>query len=206
MLAAINSTARRALLQTAKRSGQHALAAAVAPLVGSAPVAVAVAAAPRRLFSSEDGESHSDFAPKYHAAKSTEKDEILKMIESHIKTYPVMLYMKGTPQAPQCGFSMQVVRILHAQGVSFDSVNVLDHPEIREGVKEYSYVPRCLCGALWLWRRCADILICLVSRSRQWPTIPQLYVKGEFVGGCDILTDMNKSGELAELLGEFKKN
>lgn len=147
MLAAINSTARRALLQTAKRSGQHALpaAAVAASLVGSGPVAVA--AAPRRLFSTKDGESHSDFAPKYHAAKSTEKDEILKMIESHVKTYPVMLYMKGTPQAPQCGFSMQVVRILHAQGVSFDSVNVLDHPEIREGVKEYSYVPCCVCVA-----------------------------------------------------------
>ncbi|CAH0483041.1 unnamed protein product [Peronospora belbahrii] len=100
------------------------------------------------------------------------------MIESHVKTYPVMLYMKGTPSSPQCGFSMQVVRILHAQGVSFDSVNVLDHPEIREGVKEYS----------------------------QWPTIPQLYVNGEFVGGCDIITDMNKSGELAELLMDFKKD
>ncbi|KAI9993769.1 hypothetical protein PInf_016289 [Phytophthora infestans] len=130
------------------------------------------------LFAKSGDDSHSDFQPQYHAAKSTEKDEIIKMIESHVKTYPVMLYMKGTPSAPQCGFSMQVVRILHAQGVSFDSVNVLDHPEIREGVKEYS----------------------------QWPTIPQLYVNGEFVGGCDIITDMNKSGELAELLEEFKKN
>ncbi|RLN49555.1 hypothetical protein BBJ29_004967 [Phytophthora kernoviae] len=130
-----------------------------------------------RLFSAKSSDdSHSDFQPKYHAAKSSEKDEIIKMIESHVKTYPVMLYMKGTPSAPQCGFSMQVVRILHAQGVSFDSVNVLDHPEIREGVKEYS----------------------------QWPTIPQLYVNGEFVGGCDIITDMSKSGELAELLAEFK--
>lgn len=145
MLAAINSTARRALLQTAARSGQHALSF-VAPRVASAPAVAAVAQTPRRFFS-DDSESHSDFQPKYHAAKSTEKDEILKMIESHVKTYPVMLYMKGTPQAPQCGFSMQVVRILHAQGVSFDSVNVLDHPEIREGVKEYSYVDRCcLCG------------------------------------------------------------
>ncbi|CAI5742406.1 unnamed protein product [Peronospora destructor] len=124
-----------------------------------------------------DDNSHSDFQPQYHAAKSNDKDKILKMIESHVKMYPVMLYMKGTPASPQCGFSMQVVRILHAQGVSFDSVNVLDHAEIREGVKEYS----------------------------QWPTIPQLYVNGEFVGGCDIITDMNKSGELAELLTEFKK-
>ncbi|GLD96262.1 hypothetical protein PINS_up004945 [Pythium insidiosum] len=154
--------------------------AAVARLAVRAPVrsqavkAVAVAA---RGFATKDDGSHSDFAPKYHAAVSKEKDEILKMIDSHVKTYPIMLYMKGTPSAPQCGFSMQVVRILHAQGVSFDSVNVLDHPEIREGVKEYS----------------------------QWPTIPQLYVKGEFIGGCDIVTDMHKSGELSDLLSEFKK-
>ncbi|KAL4159500.1 hypothetical protein PRNP1_000077 [Phytophthora ramorum] len=140
---------------------------------------VAPSIASCRLFSAKsEDDSHSDFQPQFHAAKSSEKDEILKMIESHVQTYPVMLYMKGTPSAPQCGFSMQVVRILHAQGVSFDSVNVLDHPEIREGVKEFS----------------------------QWPTIPQLYVKGEFVGGCDIITDMSKSGELAELLAEFKKN
>ncbi|KAG1687959.1 hypothetical protein DVH05_002932 [Phytophthora capsici] len=151
----------------------------VARSVQRTAVPAVVAVQRPRFFSDKAGDdSHSDFQPKYHAAKSTEKDEIIKMIESHVKTYPIMLYMKGTPSAPQCGFSMQVVRILHAQGISFDSVNVLDHPEIREGVKEYS----------------------------QWPTIPQLYVNGEFVGGCDIITDMNKSGELAELLAEFKKN
>uniref|UniRef100_A0AAV1VA08 Glutaredoxin domain-containing protein n=1 Tax=Peronospora matthiolae TaxID=2874970 RepID=A0AAV1VA08_9STRA len=153
---------------------------------GSQRTLVAVCALPtppvvsqRLSFSSarKDDETHSDFQPQYHAAKSNDKDEVLKMIEKHVQTYPVMLYMKGTPSAPQCGFSMQVVRLLHAQGVSFDSVNVLDHPEIRDGVKAFS----------------------------QWPTIPQLYVKGEFVGGCDIITDMSKSGELAELLAEFKK-
>lgn len=132
---------------------------------------------PRFYSAKNSDDSHSDFQPQYHAAKSSEMDEIFKMIDSHVKTYPVMLYMKGTPSAPQCGFSMQVVRILHAQGVSFDSVNVLDHPEIREGVKKYS----------------------------EWPTIPQLYVNGEFVGGCDIITDMSKSGELAELLAAVKK-
>ncbi|KAE8896651.1 hypothetical protein PF005_g16132 [Phytophthora fragariae] len=153
--------------------GQRVLAARAAPAVTSQ-----LLQQPRFFSAKSDDGSHSDFQPQYHAAKSTEKDEILKMIESHVKTYPIMLYMKGTPSAPQCGFSMQVVRILHAQGVSFDSVNVLDHPEIREGVKEYS----------------------------QWPTIPQLYVNGEFVGGCDIITDMSKSGELTELLVEFKKN
>ncbi|OQR84641.1 monothiol glutaredoxin-5, mitochondrial precursor [Achlya hypogyna] len=122
-------------------------------------------------------ESHDDFKPKYHAAASAEPDDVLKLIQSHVDTYPIMLYMKGTPSSPQCGFSRQVVQILHAQGISFDSVNVLDHPEIREGVKEFS----------------------------QWPTIPQLFVKGEFVGGCDIITDMHKSGELAELLEPFLK-
>ncbi|KAG6617913.1 Grx4 family monothiol glutaredoxin [Phytophthora cinnamomi] len=172
----VMTTIVRRVARSAVRGSQRVLAARAAPLAASQ---LLLQTQPRCFSSSksEDG-SHSDFQPQYHAAKSTEKDEILKMIESHVKTYPIMLYMKGTPSAPQCGFSMQVVRILHAQGVSFDSVNVLDHPEIREGVKEYS----------------------------QWPTIPQLYVKGEFVGGCDIITDMSKSGELDELLAEFKKN
>jgi hypothetical protein len=92
----------------------------------------------RLLSSAKDDETHDDFKPKFHAAPSKDKDSVLKMIDSHVKTYPIMLYMKGTPSAPQCGFSMQVVRILHSQGVSFDSVNVLDHSEIRDGVKEYS--------------------------------------------------------------------
>ncbi|KDO22078.1 hypothetical protein SPRG_12064 [Saprolegnia parasitica CBS 223.65] len=130
-------------------------------------------AAPARLFS----DTHDDFKPKYHAAASAEPDDVLKLIQSHVSTYPIMLYMKGTPTSPQCGFSRQVVQIMHAQGVSFDSVNVLDHPEIREGVKEFS----------------------------QWPTIPQLFVNGEFVGGCDIITDMHKSGELEDLLKPFAK-
>jgi monothiol glutaredoxin len=81
-----------------------------------------------------------------------------------------MLYMKGTPQQPQCGFSQQVCRVLHATGVEFDSVNVLEDESIREGVKLYS----------------------------EWPTIPQLYVGGEFVGGCDIVTEAFQSGELDE--------
>ncbi|GAB9463152.1 Grx4 family monothiol glutaredoxin [Globisporangium polare] len=181
----LSQLARRSARATVRANPQllRSSGAAVASNSNSAALLQLASAAPTRAFASKSGNddaddnSHSDFAPKYHAAPSTEKDEILKMIDSHVKTYPVMLYMKGTPSAPQCGFSMQVVRILHGQGVSFDSVNVLDHPEIRDGVKEYS----------------------------QWPTIPQLYVKGEFVGGCDIVTDMNKSGELAELLVEYKK-
>lgn len=84
--------------------------------------------------------------------------------------------MKGTPSQPQCGFSMQAVRILNATGVDFSSVNVLEHTAIREGIKKYS----------------------------DWPTIPQLYIKGEFIGGCDILTAMYNDGELEKKLKDEK--
>jgi monothiol glutaredoxin len=94
-------------------------------------------------------------------------------IHQQVTSNPVVLYMKGTPQFPQCGFSGNAVRILHALGVKdFLSVNVLTDPEMRQGIKEYT----------------------------NWPTIPQLYVKGEFVGGSDIMTEMYKSGELRQLL------
>lgn len=147
----LQTLVRRSALRAAARAASRPSAAAFA---ATAPSSQTLLLAPRRAFASKsdgDGDdSHSDFAPKYHAAKSSEKDEILKMIDGHVKTYPIMLYMKGTPAAPQCGFSMQVVRILHGQGVSFDSVNVLDHPEIRDGVKEYSCVPaRLLLLCVW---------------------------------------------------------
>lgn len=119
------------------------------------------------------GGSHDDFLPK----KKDIKDglgEVVKLIEKQVKENPVMLYMKGTPQQPQCGFSLQTVRVLNAVGVDFSSVNVLEYPAIREGVKMYS----------------------------DWPTIPQLYVNGEFVGGCDIVTSMYNDGELEKLLKE----
>jgi monothiol glutaredoxin len=95
-------------------------------------------------------------------------------IQKHIDGSEVILFMKGTPLFPQCGFSARVVQILKHAGVPFASVNVLEDPEIREGIKEFS----------------------------SWPTIPQLYVKGEFVGGCDIITEMYQSGELTALLTE----
>lgn len=95
-------------------------------------------------------------------------------IQTHIEAAPVMLFMKGTPLFPQCGFSARVVQILKHAGVPFSSVNVLEEDEIREGIKTFS----------------------------NWPTIPQLYVKGEFVGGCDIVTEMYQSGELQTLLTE----
>jgi monothiol glutaredoxin len=96
---------------------------------------------------------------------------VFERIREEITTHPVMLYMKGTPMFPQCGFSARVVQILTHMNVPFHSANVLEDPELREGIKQFS----------------------------NWPTIPQLYVKGEFIGGCDIVTEMFQSGELAAL-------
>ncbi|KAL3783017.1 hypothetical protein HJC23_010124 [Cyclotella cryptica] len=126
--------------------------------------------APHRQFS-----SHDDFSPKKkHNLDGSDESAILDLIESHVKANRIMLYMKGSPAQPMCGFSATVVQILKNQGVDFASVNVLDYPEVREGVKKYA----------------------------QWPTIPQLYVDGEFVGGCDIVKDLHESGELKDLLKE----
>ena len=121
-------------------------------------------------------DSHDDFAPKRKVIVDSQ-DEALTMIADHVRENKVMLYMKGNPSAPMCGFSARVVKTLQAEGVDFASVNILDYPEIREGVKKFS----------------------------EWPTIPQLYVNGEFIGGCDIVTSMHESGELAELLKEEDK-
>jgi monothiol glutaredoxin len=96
-----------------------------------------------------------------------------KRIHDQVTTHPVVLYMKGTPQFPQCGFSANAVGILNALGVKdLFTVDVLQDPEIRQGIKEYA----------------------------NWPTIPQLYIHGEFVGGSDIMTEMYQSGELKKLL------
>ncbi|MBB5518856.1 Grx4 family monothiol glutaredoxin [Amphiplicatus metriothermophilus] len=99
---------------------------------------------------------------------------IFAEIKAKIDANPVMLFMKGTPQFPQCGFSAAVVQILDYLGVEYGSANVLESPELRQGVKDYS----------------------------DWPTIPQLYVKGEFVGGCDIVREMFENGELRAFLEE----
>jgi monothiol glutaredoxin len=95
-------------------------------------------------------------------------------IESDVKSNPVVLFMKGTPVFPQCGFSARVVQVLSHIGVPFKGVNVLEDMEVREGIKAYA----------------------------NWPTIPQLYVNGEFVGGCDIVLEMFQAGELQSLLKE----
>jgi monothiol glutaredoxin len=99
-------------------------------------------------------------------------EPVIDRIQSDIADNPVMLYMKGTAMFPQCGFSARVVQILNHMGVPFTTANVLDDPELRESIKQFS----------------------------NWPTVPQLFVMGEFVGGCDIVTEMYQSGELATLL------
>jgi monothiol glutaredoxin len=98
-----------------------------------------------------------------------------EMIREQVTGHPVVLYMKGTPQFPQCGFSAAAVQMLQACGMDrFFSVDVLANQEIRQGIKDYA----------------------------NWPTIPQLYVNGEFVGGCDIMREMYESGELQQLLAK----
>lgn len=99
--------------------------------------------------------------------------DVQELIRQQVTSHPVVLYMKGTPQFPMCGFSGNAVRILQALGVrDFFSVDVLSNPEIRQGIKDYA----------------------------NWPTIPQLYINGEFVGGSDIMIEMYQSGELQDLL------
>ena len=99
-------------------------------------------------------------------------DDIKVKIKNIIESNSIVLFMKGTPDAPQCGFSMAVSNILKHLKVSFEGVNVLESNEIRQGIKDYT----------------------------DWPTIPQLYIKGEFVGGCDIVKEMFEKGELKKLL------
>ena len=109
-------------------------------------------------------------------------DKTKNLIQGEINNNEVCLFMKGTPDAPQCGFSMAVSNLLKILEVNFKGINVLENQEVRQGIKEFS----------------------------DWPTIPQLYVKKEFVGGCDIVKEMYENGELAKLLESksinFKKN
>jgi len=103
---------------------------------------------------------------------TTHMNPVFERIDAEIGSHPVVLFMKGTPIFPQCGFSALVVQVLSHMGVKFKSVDVLTEPDIREGIKQFS----------------------------NWPTIPQLYVHKEFVGGADIIREMYQSGELTELL------
>ncbi len=102
------------------------------------------------------------------------RDEIKQQIENDLKSNKVILYMKGTKDSPMCGFSARTVDILKEHEVPFKTVNILENEELRGALKEYS----------------------------DWPTFPQLYVDGELVGGCDIVTELHGSGELTKLLGK----
>lgn len=99
-------------------------------------------------------------------------EDINKKIESQISDNKIVLYMKGTKEMPQCGFSAKVVQILNSYGVDYETVDVLADPEIRQGIKDYS----------------------------NWPTLPQLYVDGKFIGGCDICVEMFQNGELEPIV------
>ena len=100
-----------------------------------------------------------------------ESFDVTENIKNEIDSHDVVLFMKGTPVFPMCGFSAAVIQILNDLGIKYNTVNVLDSNEMREGIKKFS----------------------------NWPTIPQLYIKKEFIGGCDIVKEMSESGELLEL-------
>ena len=104
------------------------------------------------------------------------QQETLKKIEQQIKSSPALLYMKGSPLFPQCGFSAQVAQILQSLEIDFNFVNILSHPDIRSELPHYA----------------------------KWPTFPQLWLNGELIGGCDIITEMFQSGDLESLLEENK--
>jgi len=113
----------------------------------------------------------ADPSPLREAAKADDDMSIQDFIRNEVTSNDVVLFMKGSPQFPQCGFSGQVVQILDHIGVPYKGFNVLESLELRDGIKQYS----------------------------NWPTIPQLYVKGEFVGGCDIVREMFQAGELQSM-------
>ena len=99
-------------------------------------------------------------------------DQLRKDIENEVKNNKIVIYMKGTQQAPQCGFSMKAVQILSSYGHPVKDRNIFESEELRQGIKEFT----------------------------NWPTIPQIFINGDFVGGCDIVTEMHENGELKELL------
>jgi monothiol glutaredoxin len=105
-----------------------------------------------------------------------DQSNVVERIKSQLSSSNVMLYMKGTPDFPQCGFSAAAVQALNAVGAEFSTVNIFEDPELREALKQYS----------------------------NWPTYPQLYIKGELIGGADIIRDMYQSGELEKALKEAK--
>ncbi|SPQ21117.1 e716c14d-01a8-4814-8632-ce3719a8bf2e [Thermothielavioides terrestris] len=155
----------RAILSRAVRPASTAFSAALRPT----PVAVPSAAS--------TASPSTTFLLTLAAQRRLLSDSVRQAIDKAVASAPVVLFMKGTPETPQCGFSRASIQVLGLQGVDpnkFAAFNVLEDPELRQGIKEYS----------------------------DWPTIPQLYVDKEFIGGCDIIVSMHQSGELAKLLEE----
>lgn len=121
-----------------------------------------------------DNDTHEDFRPTNNLDSSD--ITVQDVVRQDVKENPVMIYMKGIPEAPQCGFSALAVKVLQQYGVPIGARNILEHAELKEGIKAFS----------------------------NWPTFPQIFVKGEFIGGSDIILNMHKSGELKQLLKDDK--
>lgn len=149
------------MLSLASRSASRVRSVAPRAIVNSS----------RRMLS--DG-IHDDFKPKVKRSYANEAGDVHAQIAEDIKANKVVVYMKGVPDQPMCGFSNAVVQVMKAEGVEFKGFNVLADPDLREGIKTFS----------------------------SWPTIPQVYIDGEFIGGCDTTVEMYKSGELREMLIE----
>ncbi|KAK0522878.1 monothiol glutaredoxin grx5 [Tilletia horrida] len=157
-------------VRSSARLAPAAAARALSTFSPARPTRAASASASSAQRSSTSTRSNPSFAQRRHLSSETRTK-----LEKLVSASPLVLFMKGTPDMPMCGFSRAVVQILDVQGVNLQrikAVNVLEDEEVRQGIKEFT----------------------------DWPTIPQLYVQGEFVGGCDILLNMHKSGELEDLL------
>jgi monothiol glutaredoxin len=140
--------------------------------ISSQPLLFATHARNAPLSRNFSSSSHDDFSPKQKTTVPESTEEVHALIRDHVTKNPVMLYMKGNPSQPMCGFSATVVKILREYSIDFSSVNVLEYPSIRNGIRTFS----------------------------SWPTVPQLYVNGEFIGGCDIVQTMHSNGELKQVL------
>ncbi|KAI8463697.1 MAG: thioredoxin-like protein [Monoraphidium minutum] len=152
-----------------QRLGQQAVALALRQRAGWAPAAAWQQGRGFAIGADTGSETHDDFKPKYKAEPVA---DVADQIRKDIASNAVFIYMKGSPDAPQCGFSNMACRILDAYGLKYGSSNVLADAGIREGVKKFT----------------------------DWPTIPQVFVKGEFIGGSDVLMEMHNSGEMAKLV------
>ncbi|KAG2317786.1 hypothetical protein Bca4012_068732 [Brassica carinata] len=124
-----------------------------------------------------DSDTHDDFKPT-QKVPSGSTDSLKDLVENDVKENPVMIYMKGSPEAPQCGFSSLAVRVLQQYNVPVGARNILADPELKDAVKSFSH----------------------------WPTFPQIFIKGEFIGGSDIILNMHKEGELEEKLKDVSSN